>query len=51
MSIWRRRILPDQLPASAGPNRVKLAVYPGHMFYSRDPARQAFRAEVQSVIK
>ena len=38
------RIVLDQLPAYASPNRVKLVVYPGgHMFYSRDGARQAFR--------
>jgi hypothetical protein len=31
---------------------VKLVVYPGgHMFYSRDGARQAFRAEVEKVMK
>ena len=46
------QILLDQLPAFAGPNRVKLVVYPGgHMFYSRDAARQAFRGEVQALIK
>ena len=46
------KIILDQLPAFAGPNRVKLVVYPGgHMFYSRDGARQAFRAEVESLIK
>jgi carboxypeptidase C (cathepsin A) len=42
----------DQLPAYAAPDRVKLVVYPGgHMFYSRDAARQAFRAEVEKVVK
>lgn len=42
----------DQLPAYASPSRVKLVVYPGgHMFYSRDPARQAFRTEVQALMK
>jgi carboxypeptidase C (cathepsin A) len=46
------RILLDQLPAYASPNRVKLVVYPGgHMFYSRDGARQAFRSEVQALMK
>ena len=31
------KIILDQLPAYASPNRVKLVVYPGgHMFYSRD---------------
>jgi carboxypeptidase C (cathepsin A) len=46
------KIILDQLPAFAGPTRVKLVVYPGgHMFYSRDPARQAFRSEVQALMK
>ena len=39
------KILLDQLPAYASPERVKLVVYPGgHMFYSRDGSRQAFRS-------
>jgi carboxypeptidase C (cathepsin A) len=42
----------DQLPAYASPDRVKLVVYPGgHMFYSRDASRQAFRSEVQTLMK
>jgi len=42
----------DQLPAYASPERVKLVVYPGgHMFYSRDAARQAFRAEAEALMK
>jgi carboxypeptidase C (cathepsin A) len=42
----------DQLPAFASPERVKLVVYPGgHMFYSRDASRQAFRSEVQDLMK
>jgi carboxypeptidase C (cathepsin A) len=43
----------DQLPASyASPERVKLVVYPGgHMFYSRDAARQAFRSEAEALMK
>jgi carboxypeptidase C (cathepsin A) len=46
------KILLDQLPAYASPERVKLVVYPGgHMFYSRDAARQALRAEAQALIK
>jgi carboxypeptidase C (cathepsin A) len=46
------KIILDQLPAYAGPNRVKLVVYPGgHMFYSRDVARQAFRSEVQALMR
>ena len=46
------QILLDQLPAYASPERVKLAVYPGgHMFYSRDASRQAFRSEAQAMMK
>jgi carboxypeptidase C (cathepsin A) len=46
------RIVLDQLPAYANTSRVKLVVYPGgHMFYSRDGARQAFRSEVQALMK
>jgi len=45
------RIVLDQLPAFAGPNRVRLVVYPGgHMFYSREGARKAFRSEVQALM-
>lgn len=37
------QLLLDQLP-DLGPDRVKLSVYPGgHMFYSRDASRTAFR--------
>jgi carboxypeptidase C (cathepsin A) len=46
------KILLDQLPAYATPDRVKLVVYPGgHMFYTRDTSRQAFRTEVQATMK
>jgi carboxypeptidase C (cathepsin A) len=46
------KILLDQLPAYATPDRVKLVVYPGgHMFYSRDASRQAFRAEAEAMMK
>ncbi len=44
------QIVLDQLPSYA--SRVKLVVYPGgHMFYSRDASRQAFRTEVQALMK
>ncbi|MBV9533212.1 MAG: peptidase S10 [Bradyrhizobium sp.] len=44
------QIVLDQLPAYA--SRVKLVVYPGgHMFYSRDASRQAFRSEVEAMMK
>ena len=46
------KILLDQLPAYASPERVKLVVFPGgHMFYSRDASRRAFRAEAQAMMQ
>lgn len=46
------QIVLDQLPAFAAAPRVKVAVYPGgQMFYSRDASRQAFRAEVEAMMK
>ncbi|MCP4621153.1 MAG: peptidase S10 [Bradyrhizobium sp.] len=46
------RMVLDQLPAYAGPSRVKFVVYPGgHMFYSREGARKAFRDEVRALTK
>jgi carboxypeptidase C (cathepsin A) len=45
------KLLLDQLPAYGSRERVKLVVYPGgHMFYSRDAARAAFRAEAQAMM-
>lgn len=43
----------DQLPPFASAvDRVKLVAYSGgHMFYSRDASRQAFRAEVEAMMK
>jgi carboxypeptidase C (cathepsin A) len=42
------KLLLDQLPTAAGGDRVRLVVYPGgHMFYSRDESRAAFRDAVQ----
>jgi carboxypeptidase C (cathepsin A) len=42
----------DQLPAFASPERVRLAVYPGgHMFYSREGSRKAFRSDVEALMK
>jgi carboxypeptidase C (cathepsin A) len=46
------KIILDQLPAIGAPQRAKLVIYPGgHMFYSRDGSRQAFRGEAQAMIK
>jgi carboxypeptidase C (cathepsin A) len=42
----------DQVPALGAPDRIKIVVYPGgHMFYSRDASRKAFRDEVQALMK
>ncbi len=42
----------DQLPSFGSPDRVKLVVYPGgHMFYSREASRQAFRSEAEVLMK
>jgi carboxypeptidase C (cathepsin A) len=44
------QVVLDQLPPFAA--RIKLVVYPGgHMFYSRDASRQAFRGEVEGMMK
>jgi carboxypeptidase C (cathepsin A) len=46
------KVLLDQLPALGSPQRVRLVVYPGgHMFYSREASRQAFRSDVQALMK
>ncbi len=40
----------DQIPLSGGRDRIRFEVYPGgHMFYSRDESRQAFRAAAQAL--
>jgi carboxypeptidase C (cathepsin A) len=42
------KLILDQLPEYAGDRRVGLEVYPGgHMFYTRDASRVAFRAAVE----
>ena len=45
------RILLNQIPRDAGGDRVRLVTLPGgHMFYSRDASRAAFRAEAAKLI-
>jgi carboxypeptidase C (cathepsin A) len=40
------QLLLDQIPASGGGNRIHLSVYQGgHMFYTNDTSRAAFRAD------
>ena len=44
------QVVLDQLPPFAA--RIKLVVYPGgHMFYSRDASRQAFRSDAEALMK
>jgi carboxypeptidase C (cathepsin A) len=46
------QLLIDQLPDYGQVKRVSLAVYAGgHMFYSRDPSRTAFRADAQRLYR
>ena len=44
------QVVLDQLPPFAA--RIKLVVYPGgHMFYSQDASRQAFRSDAEALMK
>ncbi|MET0530063.1 MAG: peptidase S10 [Microvirga sp.] len=46
------KLLLDQLPVLGPQNRVALSVYEGgHMFYSRQASRQAFRNDVQRLFE
>lgn len=46
------QLLLDQLPLYGSADRVKLAVYGGgHMFYSRDAARRALRADAEALYR
>jgi carboxypeptidase C (cathepsin A) len=46
------KLLLDQLPDFAGPERVRLAVYPGgHMFYTDDGSRAALREASRAIIE
>ena len=46
------QLLLDQIPAETGGDRIRLEVYPGgHMFYSRDPSRAAFRNAAQALFE
>ena len=45
-------LLLRQLPAYGGESRAALATYPGgHMFYTRDSSRAAFRADVETLMR
>ena len=46
------RLVIDQIAAAPSAARVTLAVYGGgHMFYSRDASRKAYRAEIEAMVK
>jgi carboxypeptidase C (cathepsin A) len=46
------RLILDQMPAFAGPDRVRFAIYPGgHMFYTDDASRSALRDAARAVIE
>jgi carboxypeptidase C (cathepsin A) len=46
------KLIIDQMPAYGSAERLRLAVYGGgHMFYSRDASRRAFRADVQTLYR
>jgi carboxypeptidase C (cathepsin A) len=46
------QLILDQLPVFGSADRLKLMVYGGgHMFYSRDVSRRAFRADVQTLYR
>jgi carboxypeptidase C (cathepsin A) len=48
---FRTALILDHLPEIGPPGRVRLVTYEGgHMFYSRDSSRAAFRAEAQRLI-
>jgi carboxypeptidase C (cathepsin A) len=45
---FENQLIMDQLPTYGSPERLKLMVYGGgHMFYSRDLSRSAFRTDAQ----
>jgi carboxypeptidase C (cathepsin A) len=49
---FENQLILDQMPAFAGPDRLKLAVYGGgHMFYSREASRRAFREDARTLYR
>jgi carboxypeptidase C (cathepsin A) len=46
------QLILDQMPVFGSADRLRLAVYGGgHMFYTRDASRRAFRADVQTLYR
>jgi carboxypeptidase C (cathepsin A) len=49
---FENQLILDQMPPYAIPDRLKLAVYGGgHMFYSRDASRRAFRDDARALYR
>ena len=49
---FENQLILQQMPAYAIPDRLKLAVYGGgHMFYSRDASRRAFREDARTLYR
>jgi len=49
---FQSKLILDQVPIIGGTDRVRLTAYGGgHMFYSRDASRAAFRADAQALYK
>ncbi|WP_460448034.1 S10 family peptidase [Alsobacter sp. SYSU BS001988] len=49
---YENKLLLAQLPDLGGPDRLRLQVYPGgHMFYARQDARAAFRADAEALYR
>jgi carboxypeptidase C (cathepsin A) len=49
---FENQMIIAQMPPFASPERLKLAVYGGgHMFYSRDASRRAFREDARSLYR
>jgi carboxypeptidase C (cathepsin A) len=49
---FENQMILDQMPAFAGPDRLKLSVYGGgHMFYSRDGSRRALRDDAERLYR
>jgi carboxypeptidase C (cathepsin A) len=49
---YENKLLLAQLPDLGGPDRLRLQVYHGgHMFYARQDARAAFRADAEALYR
>lgn len=49
---FENQLIIEQMPAYAIPDRIKLSVYGGgHMFYSRDASRRAFRDDARALYR